>query len=34
MGGRLEQTTIGDHCFLMANAHVAHDCRVGNNAAP
>ena len=24
------QTTVGDHCLLMANAHVAHDCRVGN----
>lgn len=24
-------TTIGDRCFLMAYAHVAHDCRVGNN---
>ena len=24
-------TTIGDHCFLMANSHVAHDCAVGNN---
>lgn len=21
-------TTIGDHCFLMATAHVAHDCRI------
>ena len=26
-----EVTTIGDHCFLMANSHVGHDCRVGNN---
>ena len=25
------QTVIGDHCLLMANAHVAHDCRLGNN---
>ncbi|MBY0361295.1 MAG: acyl-ACP--UDP-N-acetylglucosamine O-acyltransferase [Phreatobacter sp.] len=24
-------TIIGDRCFLMAYAHVAHDCRVGNN---
>lgn len=24
-------TAIGDRCFLMAYAHVAHDCRVGNN---
>ena len=24
------QTTIGDHCLLMVNAHVAHDCRIGN----
>jgi UDP-N-acetylglucosamine acyltransferase len=23
-------TSIGDHNFLMANAHVAHDCRLGN----
>ena len=23
-------TTIGDHCLLMANAHVAHDCRVAD----
>lgn len=23
-------TEVGDRCFLMANAHVAHDCRVGN----
>jgi UDP-N-acetylglucosamine acyltransferase len=26
-GGR---TVIGDRCFLMANSHVAHDCRIGN----
>ena len=26
-----ELTTVGDHCFLMANSHVGHDCRVGNN---
>lgn len=24
-------TRIGNHCFLMENAHVAHDCRVGNH---
>jgi UDP-N-acetylglucosamine acyltransferase len=24
-------TTIGDHCLLMVNSHVAHDCRVGNH---
>ena len=24
------QTVIGDNCLLMANAHVAHDCRLGN----
>lgn len=24
-------TRIGDNCFLMAGAHVAHDCRLGNN---
>ena len=23
------QTVIGDGCFLMANAHVAHDCKLG-----
>lgn len=28
-GGGL--TKIGDDCFLMAQAHVAHDCRLGNN---
>lgn len=25
------KTTVGDRCFFLANAHVAHDCRVGNN---
>ncbi len=25
------KTTIGNHCFIMAYAHVAHDCSVGNN---
>jgi UDP-N-acetylglucosamine acyltransferase len=24
-------TTIGNDCFLMAQAHVAHDCQVGND---
>ncbi|MEM7181968.1 MAG: acyl-ACP--UDP-N-acetylglucosamine O-acyltransferase [Spirochaetota bacterium] len=24
-------TTIGNHCFLMENAHVAHDCKVGDH---
>lgn len=24
-------TVVGDACFLMVNAHVGHDCRVGNN---
>ncbi len=24
-------TTVGDKCFLMINAHIAHDCQVGNN---
>jgi UDP-N-acetylglucosamine acyltransferase len=24
-------TTIGDHCLLMVNSHVAHDCHVGNH---
>jgi UDP-N-acetylglucosamine acyltransferase len=25
-----EHTVIGCHCLLMANSHVAHDCRLGN----
>lgn len=25
-------TTIGDHNLFMVNAHVAHDCRIGNNS--
>lgn len=29
-GGGME-TRIGDRCLLMASAHVAHDCQVGNN---
>ena len=24
-------TTVGDKCFFLAQSHVAHDCRVGNN---
>ncbi len=24
-------TVIGDNCLLMVNAHVAHDCRIGNH---
>jgi UDP-N-acetylglucosamine acyltransferase len=24
-------TMLGDNCLLMVNAHVAHDCRLGNN---
>lgn len=29
-GGRM-RTVIGDRCLLMASAHVAHDCVLGNN---
>lgn len=25
------KTTIGNHCFIMAYAHVAHDCSIGNH---
>jgi UDP-N-acetylglucosamine acyltransferase len=25
------ETRLGDGCFLMVNAHVAHDCRLGNH---
>ncbi len=25
------KTTIGNHCFIMAYAHVAHDCAIGNH---
>jgi UDP-N-acetylglucosamine acyltransferase len=25
------ETRIGDHNFLMANSHIAHDCRIGNH---
>lgn len=24
-------TSLGDHCYLMACSHIAHDCRVGNH---
>jgi len=27
----LEETVVGDDCLLMAYAHVAHDCMIGNN---
>jgi UDP-N-acetylglucosamine acyltransferase len=26
-----EVTTVGDRCFLMANSHVGHDCKVGDD---
>jgi UDP-N-acetylglucosamine acyltransferase len=26
-----EATEVGSHCFLMAQSHVAHNCRVGNH---
>jgi UDP-N-acetylglucosamine acyltransferase len=26
-----KKTTVGKNCFIMAYAHVAHDCRIGNN---
>jgi UDP-N-acetylglucosamine acyltransferase len=29
-GGAMK-TVIGDNCLLMASAHVAHDCQLGNN---
>jgi UDP-N-acetylglucosamine acyltransferase len=25
------QTTVGDNCFFLANAHIAHDCRIGHS---
>jgi UDP-N-acetylglucosamine acyltransferase len=25
------QTVVGDHCAFLANSHVGHDCKVGNN---
>ena len=28
--GRME-TKVGDHCFLMVGAHIAHDCIIGDN---
>jgi UDP-N-acetylglucosamine acyltransferase len=24
-------TTIGDHCYIMVNAHIGHDCRIGSH---
>jgi UDP-N-acetylglucosamine acyltransferase len=29
--GGIMTTVIGDRCVFLANAHVAHDCRLGNN---
>jgi UDP-N-acetylglucosamine acyltransferase len=29
-GGRME-TIVGDRCTFLANSHVGHDCRIGNN---
>ena len=29
--GGSTQTSVGSHCLLMASAHVAHDCTLGNN---
>jgi UDP-N-acetylglucosamine acyltransferase len=26
-----KKTVVGSNCFIMAYAHVAHDCRIGNN---
>ena len=26
-----EVTSVGDRCFMMANSHVGHDCRVGDD---
>lgn len=28
---RRSATTIGDHCYIMARAHVAHDCELSNH---
>ena len=25
------KTIIGDNCFIMTSAHIAHDCKIGNN---
>ena len=30
-GGGGGVTTLGDDCLIMAGAHVAHDCQIGNN---
>lgn len=30
--GEENATRVGDRCFLMAHSHVAHDCRVGDDA--
>lgn len=30
-GGGGSITSVGDRCTFLANAHVAHDCRIGNN---
>lgn len=27
--GRINATRIGSHCFLMAGAHIGHDCQIG-----
>lgn len=29
--GEGEATTIGDNCYFMANSHVAHNCKLGND---
>lgn len=29
--GEGTQTVVGDHCFLMAYSHLAHNCQVGNH---
>jgi UDP-N-acetylglucosamine acyltransferase len=29
--GREHATRVGDRCFLMAAAHIAHDCQIGND---
>lgn len=30
-GAHTDVTTMGSNCMLMANSHLGHDCRVGNN---
>ncbi|MDA8243274.1 MAG: acyl-ACP--UDP-N-acetylglucosamine O-acyltransferase [Elusimicrobia bacterium] len=30
-GAHTDITTMGSNCMLMANSHIGHDCRVGNN---